>query len=350
MPAFEIDSPVMEDLLTEEPAEVNVADSASDGADVSVGEELMSNEDQSNDSEQHEDVDYMTSFLNEFGVKDGIVTYENEDGTTEEVNFNDLDSNEKLNILRELTNPGLSQDEINTINYLRTNNASLQDVINYYSQVAVQNYISSSTKEYAIDDYTDDELYIASLKEKFPDMSESDLEADLENAKSNEELYKRKVDTIRNQYKALEEEQAKAAVKEREEQYNTFRNSVHEALNNFKDVSMDYKDEKSARIQVEDSERERIYDYILRQDQNGESQMYKDLNDTNKLARLAWFALYGDEMFSTISNYWKSQLKSTRKEERKAQTTIVPRKDDKKPDINSNHFRSVETPFGDHLL
>lgn len=356
MPVFEVDSPVMEDLLTSDPVETVPESTTAAEVETAVGEELVTETPSQNEVENEvenevdDNDDYMLSFLNGFGLKDGIVTYENEDGTTEEINFNDLNSTEKLNILREITNPGLSADEIETINYLRTNNATLKDVVEYYSQKAVQDYISNSTREYAIDDYTDDELYIASLKEKFPDMSEEDLEADLENAKTNEELYKRKVEIIRNQYKAREEEQAKAAVKERDERLSNFKNSIQTALNNFNEISMDYKDAKSARLQVEDSEREAVFKYILQQDQNGESQFFKDLNDPEKLAKLAWLALYGEETFSIISNYWKSQLKSTRKEERKAQTTIMPKKDDKKPDINSNHFRSIETPYGEHLL
>ena len=40
-----------------------------------------------------------------------------------------------------ISSPNLSEDEIATINYLRQNNATIQDVVEYYSQKAVKDYI-----------------------------------------------------------------------------------------------------------------------------------------------------------------------------------------------------------------
>lgn len=234
--------------------------------------------------------DVLMSFLSEYGLRDGKVTYENEDGSTEEVDFNELDSDEKLNILKELTKPNLSKDEIDVINYLRSNNATIQDVITYYSQKAVEDYIKENgpvEKQYSVDEYSDDELYVADLKSKFSDMSEEDIKADLEIAKENEELFKKKVDIIRKQYKAQEEEAAKEKVKEQEEQFNNFKASLETQLTEFNEISMDYKDSKSDCLQIEDSEKEEIYKYILNRDENGATQFFKDLNDPKTLVELA---------------------------------------------------------------
>lgn len=234
--------------------------------------------------------DVLISFLSEHGLRDGKVTYENEDGSTEEVDFNELDSDEKLNILKELTTPNLSKDEIEVINYLRSNNATIQDVITYYSQKAVEDYIKENgpvEKQYSVDEYSDDELYIADLKTKFSDMTEEDIKTDLEIAKENEELFKKKVEIIRKQYKAQEEETAKERVKEQEEQFNNFKTSLETQLTEFNEISMDYKDSKSDRLQIEDSEKEEIYKYILNQDENGTTQFFKDLNDPKMLVELA---------------------------------------------------------------
>lgn len=298
--------------------------------------------------------DFIMSFLSEYGLKDGKVTYENEDGSTEEVNFNDLDSEEKLNILKELTTPNLSKDEIEVINYLRSNNATIQDVITYYSQKAVEDYIKENgpvEKQYSIDEYSDDELYIADLKSKYSNMTEDEIKADLEIAKENEDLFKKKVDIIRNQYKAQEEEEAKERVRKQEEQFNNFKTSLETQLTEFNEISMDYKDNKSDRLQIEDSEKEEIYKYILNQDENGTTQFFKDLNDPKMLVELAWFALYGKDAISDITNYWKSQLKNSRqKSEPKSQTTVIPA--DKKPhkDNFTSHYKSVETVYGENLL
>ena len=55
-----------------------------------------------------------------------------------------MDRDEQLNILNELAKPDLSDDEVKTIEYLRNNNATIQDVIEYYSQKAVQDYINQN--------------------------------------------------------------------------------------------------------------------------------------------------------------------------------------------------------------
>lgn len=297
--------------------------------------------------------DVLMSFLSEHGLRDGKVTYENEDGSTEEVDFNELDPDEKLNILKELTAPNLSKDEVEVINYLRSNNATIQDVITYYSQKAVEDYIKENgpvEKQYSVDEYSDDELYIADLKSKFSDMTEEDIKTDLEIAKENEELFKKKVDIIRKQYKAQEEETAKERVKEQEEQFNNFKASLESQLTEFNEISMDYKDSKSDRLQIEDSEKDEIYKYILNQDENGATQFFKDLNDPKMLVELAWFALYGKDAISDISNYWKSQLKNTRKLDSKSQTTIVPADKKTQKDNFTNHRKSVETAYGEDLL
>lgn len=363
---FEINAEGFDDLMSDEP--VNTASTASNEsvvADTTIIDDtlLKSNDNEDKTSvEQTDDKqevtpsnndDVLTSFLGEYGLKDGKVTYENEDGTTEEVNFNELDTDEKLNILKELTSPNLSKDEIATINYLRSNKATIQDVIAYYSQKAVDDYIKENgplEKQYAIDDYSDDELYIADLKSKFSDMTDEDIKADLEIAKENEELFKKKVDIIRKQYKAQEDEAEKEKEKAQEEQFNSFKTSLESQLNDFNSISMDYKDAKSDSLQIEDSEKDEIYKYILNRDENGATQFFKDLNNPKTLVELAWFALYGKEAISDITNYWKSQLKSTRRSENKTQTTVVHVDKNKLKDDFTNHHKFIETNYGENLL
>lgn len=360
---FEFNSNSFENLLT------NVDDQTPEPssnetvtADTLGGEELLSTSadqtettpnDNTISSNEPKNEDFLMSFLSEYGLRDGKVVYENEDGSTNEVDFNDLDSEEKLNILKELTTPNLTKDEIEVINYLRSNNKTIQDVIEYYSQKAVNDYIANNgpiEKHYTVDEYSDDDLYVAELKAKFSDMTEEDIKADLEIAKENEELFKKKVDIIRKQYKAQEEERMQAEIKEQEEQYNNFKSALEEQLANFNEVSMDYKDSKSDSLEISDSEKDEIYKYILNQDENGNTQFFKDLNNPEKLIELAWFALYGKEAMSDISNWWKSQLKNVRKPESKTQTTVVPQDRQNQKDNFTNHRKSVETLYGEDLL
>lgn len=299
--------------------------------------------------------DYMHEFLKGYGIDNGIITFENEDGTTEEVNFHDLEDSEKLNILKELSTPNLSEDEVATINYLRKNNATIQDVVEYYSQKAVEDYINkngTTEKQYSVDAYTDDELFIADLKNKYSDMTDEEIQADLNSAKENEALFKKKVDIIRNQYKQQEEEREKESVRQQEEQYKSFVNTVYNQIADFNEVSMDYRDSTSDSLQIEDFEKNAIYDYILKRDSEGTTQFFKDINDPKKLVEMAWFTLYGKDAISDISTYWKTQLKNSRKQDVKTQSkpqTVV--KKDVKPKDNYTHHRDTITiPGGEFLL
>lgn len=53
--------------------------------------------------------------------------------------------------------------------------------------------------------------------------------------------------------------------------------------------------------------------YLLDQDQEGKSQLVRDIENPASLIELAWYKMYGQEMFHSISNYWKGVLKEERK-------------------------------------
>ena len=125
------------------------------------------------------------------GVFDSkAIQFENEDGEIETVDFDTLDKETQLTMLRELADPGLSEHEIQVVNYLRQNNASFDDVVNYFAEQKLQEYLTENPdqvrqKVYSIDEYTNDELYLADLKNKYPDFTDEELLAELDAAKLN---------------------------------------------------------------------------------------------------------------------------------------------------------------------
>lgn len=360
----EFNGDVFDSLFDDTTVQVDDQTAPSQTADVDVNPDLIDDQPKEEPTEidpQEEPIeetpsDYITQFLSSYGIENGTITYENEDGTTEDVNFNDLDDEEKLNILKEISSPNLSEDEIATINYLRQNNATIQDVVEYYSQKAVKDYIEKNAGErtYSVDAYSDDELYVAELKAKYADMTDEEMQADLNAAKENETLFKKKVDIIRNQYKAQEEEREKENARQQEERYNNFKDSIYNQINDFSEISLDYKDTQSDSLSIEDSEKDAIYKYILDRDADGATQFFKDINDPQKLVEMAWFSLFGKDAISDISNYWKTQLKNSRKADvsktqPRSQATVV-KKDVKPRDTFMDHHRFESVIGGDDLL
>ena len=298
MNEIEFENGSLDDLLDGTPSnEIVDDDSTPQDGDIPAGnpdllDEPQDNPDDNSDDNTIADSDVLTAFLKQYGIENGKITYENDNGDTEEVNFNELDSAEQLNILNELTTSNLSDNEIETINFLRKNNVTLQDVVEYYSQVAIQNYIKENgtpQRDYSIDEYSDDELYFADLKVKYPDMTDEEIQADVDAAKENEELFKKKADAIRKQYKAKEDEKAQAIKQQQQDQYTAFDNSIKQSIDNFNEVSLDYKDNSPEKrvLVVDNNMKNDIYNYLMRVDENGKSQFAKDLEDTNKWVNFA---------------------------------------------------------------
>ena len=159
-------------------------------------------------------------------------------------------------------------------------------------------------------------------------MTEEEIQADLDLAKSNEDLFKKKVETIRNQYKAQEDKAVEDAQRAQEEQYNAFKSTLEEQLVNFNEISLDYQDEKSDSLQIEDHDKQEIFSYIL---------------DQEVLVELAWYRLFGKDAISGISQYYKSLIKETRKpaapkNEPPKPSTVIPTNEEKN---KSNPDKSI---------
>ena len=232
--------------------------------------------------------------------------------------------------MNEISRPDLTDDEMNTINFLRQNNVTMQDVIGYYQEQAVQEYIKNSgtpTQQYSSDNYSDDEIYIADLKLRYPDMSDDELLEELHAAKENETLFAKKIEVIRNGYKQAEESRKQAEAEEVKKAQEQYMQQFNEALDQFNYVPMDYKDPDGGVFQVENSEKAAIWDYLFKQDVNGVTAFARDLNDPSRVVEMAHKMLFGSEAMSDLTRHFKQELKKVRRAydtpKSKSATTVV---------------------------
>ena len=267
------------------------------------------------------ELDVWHQYLKDMGIADSkAIRFENEDGEIEIVDFDTLDKETQLTMLRELSDPGLSEHEIEVVNYLRKHNASFNDVVDYFAEQRLQQYLNENPdqvhqKQYSIDEYTNDELYLADLKTKYPDFTDEELLSELDAAKLNEDLFNKKTDAIRQQYKAYEDQQIKEQEQAEQMRYEALQKNITDAVLNFKEVSIDSDpDSEDWRgIEIEDGDRQQILSYLLDQDQEGKSQLVKDIEDPNSLIELAWYKLYGQDLVHNVTKYWKGVVKEDRK-------------------------------------
>ena len=339
--------------------------------DYGVIEEKSSEDDNpetSNDPDSTEpELDVWHQYLKDLGVSDSkAIQFENEEGEIETVDFDTLDRDTQLTMLKELTDPGLSEHEIQVVNYLRQNNASFDDVINYFAEQRLQQYLAENPdqvhqKIYSVDEYTNDELYLADLKNKYPDFTDEELLAELDAAKLNEELFNKKSDIIRQQYKEQEDRQKQEAEAAEQQRYEDLQQNIVNAVLNFKEISIDPDPESEdwRGLEIEDGDRQNILSYLLDQDQEGKSRLVRDIEDPNELIKLSWYKLYGDETFKHITGYWKGLLKEARQENaklskqiekyRKETNTVVSPAPGKKTKSSSNKGFSLGDGWDDYL-
>lgn len=296
---------------------------------------------------------FLYEFLKEKGIEDpSKLQFENEDGEIEEVDFNSLSDEEKLNIINSVSDPGLTQHETDVVNYLRQNNVTFNQVIDYFSKKAVEDYLAQNPdqvyqKSYTIDDYTDDELYLADLKSKYPEFTDEELMSKLESAKANETLFKKEVDALRVDYKNQEDAEIEAQKQREQQDYDNLVGNLQNILNNFNEVALDSTDAESDVLEIEDSDKQQVLAYLLNQDSEGKSQLVKDLENPATLIELAWLRTQGRTLIDNTTRYWKDLLKEERKEKaklqkelesyksRNEQSVVVP-KPPTKNDDNSN--------------
>ncbi len=254
-----------------------------------------------------DDINVINELLKARGFADvNNISITNEDGTTQSVPFSELSNQEKLEIL---SSPeiDLTDEEINTLNFLRQNNMSLQDYIVHVQEQATKDALSKQTTS-IVDDVSDENLFITDLKSKFPSLTDEEVEAELDKELNNPELFAKKIEELRKWYKEAEEAEIKQ--KELEQQQ-----AEQQAYEQTRSVLTDTASKISVLhdIELEDTDRNQILQYLLEPDATGKSEFVKDLDNPDKLFKLAWYAVKGDEAFNMIKEYYAKQLDSGKK-------------------------------------
>ena len=240
------------------------------------------------------------------GITDGKIKVIKEDQSEEEIDFYSLSKEEQLEILNSSDldhDYELEDDEIELINELRSKGVSWKD---YLEQI--KSSVTPIEASYEIDSFDDQELFLLDLKHKY-DLTNEELEKELEKELQDENLFKKKIDKIRAEYKELEDHQ-------KQEQQVQFELSQKQRYNEFADtmVNVATKTSEYYGIELEDSEKNEVLSFILDLDENGTSNFYKTLNNPSKLYEAAWFLKYGKDAFSALSGAYEAEISKLKKD------------------------------------
>lgn len=268
-------------------------------------EEVYEYADQDEDSS-----DVLDQFLRSKGINPDAVKFETENGY-EEVPFNELSLEDQLSILNDRDDSNdLNDQEIDLLNTMRNNNWSVEDYNNYIAQQAIQNYTNNQQNNepvYNIDDYSDEELFIMDLQSKIPDITEDEAVEELTNAKNNEELFNKRINALRNEYKAKEDaertQQQEEAKQAQEQQMNQFRDTILDTIEKNKDIDLG-----GIPMEMSDEDMNTVASFILDSDAAGVRHIAKALNDPDAIFQMAWWLTKGQDAFREINDYYKKQI------------------------------------------
>ncbi len=244
------------------------------------------------------------------GIENSLVTIIDEDGAEKEINFYELNKDEQLEILsvfENSTNEELDETEIDFVNHLRTNSLSIDDFLAQYRESIIAEMQQQNEPVYEIDAYDDHELFLLDTKTKY-DLTDEELQIELEKELANPELFTKKLVKLRSEYKQLETEYnlnlQKEAELKREEDYNQFANSMVTIATNVSDYHG---------VFLDDDEKQETLSYLLDLNEAGVSKFSLDLNDPIKLYEAAWYLRYGAEAFKALENAYEGEIARLKK-------------------------------------
>lgn len=319
----------------------------------SMGESLGNGQDSveyENSDDSYESNDFISEILKDRGISDkNKIKFEDDNGIVSERSWDELNNDEKRMIVNQ--NPDLDPDtelddeEIEFINQIRASNLSPKQYIESIKKQGIQQYEDSvannQESEYQVDELNDDELFILDMQYRSPNITEEEAYQALQVAKENPELFSKQMEGIRTHYKSLEEDLENQKQLEYQEQQNKrfqeYSNSIIDSIQNIDSIgNMD--------LDLNDDDKNEIANFILGKDQAGVNWFSKALEDTDTVVRMAWFALYGEDVFNDIENYISQQIKVTAQnaynkgleEGKKNKTVIINNPRNSKREFNVN--------------
>lgn len=302
------------------------------------------------DPEEGED-DFLTSLLKSRGIEDkSKIKFATEEGDVEEVDWDSLSNEDKLNILSSSENTpenSLDESEIQLINAIRNSGMSPSEYLQFIGIGEVERYIQNSQEpQYEIDEYSDDELFLMDFMSRMGEVTEDEATEALERAKANEGLFKKQIEAIRNEYKQAEQENQMQAQLEQEEiaqqQYDQFSDQIVDEINNLTEI-------QGFELNMENDDMQELYDFITGYDAAGNNYLAKALSDPHILVKTAWLALNGDQMINDITSYFQKEIASVRKESYKKGVTDTQKKMEKTDNVvfKDTHTKPSKEIFDD---
>lgn len=273
-------------------------------------------EDNDNYSDNLTDSDIVSELLRYKGIEDkSKIKFENDNGQIEEYDWDNLSGEDKLNIIssQESIEDDLDDSEVELLNAIRRSKMTPAEYLNYIQQEGVNSYLQNAQQPaFQVDQFSDDELYVYDLIQQVGEdnITEEEAMQELESAKSNPELYNKKIGAIRAEYQKLEKDRIyqQQAYQQQQAQanFNQFASQIAHQIDNFNGFS-------GLQLELDPDDKQELFEFITGMDAAGTSILGKALNDPKVLVPAAWFALNGSKVFQEVNDYFTNEIKQVSK-------------------------------------
>lgn len=266
--------------------------------------------------EPQQSEDFVTSLLKSRGIEDrSRIKFENEEGSLEELDWDNLSNEDKLNIINSSTEDpetALDESETQLVNAIRSSGMTPAEYLQYIERAGVERYLQNSqgdTYEYSVDQYSDDELFLADFISRMGDITEEEAQEALDKAKSNEALFAKQMQAIRNEYKTIEDENIRQAQIEQEQQvqdrFNEFAQQIEGEINNLTEFG-------GYDLNLDQQDMQDLYEFLTGTDAAGNNFFAKALSNPRILTQAGLLTLYGKQMIEDITDYFQKEIAQVR--------------------------------------
>lgn len=267
---------------------------------------------ESNVSSDGDSDDFVSYMCRMRGIDPNSIQIEEIDGV-KNVKFDDLTKEDKFDVLfNDMKDPAMTftDEEAEIINSWRSSGISPFEYINKTINDNINQYYRNSQEmedSPSIDDYDDDEVYLAQIQMDYPDLSQEERLRLLSQAKMDADVFKKQVDNIRDKYGDQEDKaRERRAIAQQQIQQNyqaRMYNGLVNALNSNDFLGLD-----NQGMVLSNEEKNAVAQFAFRKDINGKTPLENAMANPQNLARIAYYALYGRDLINDMMNNHEQEL------------------------------------------
>lgn len=254
--------------------------------------------------------DFTTEVLKIRGINDpSKIKFEDVSGAVVERSWDELSKEEQLNIIvgdQNAEENDISDDEVALINAIRKSGGSVEDYLKSYAE---ENAPEPATEpQYKINELSDDEVYALDLLEKVgsDNITDEELQQAIDTAKQNEDLYKKTVEGLRQEYIRLQQDreaqQQNEIVAKKQAQFERFATSINSEIQ-----GMNYF--MGQELELSQDEKEELSEFMLDLDEDGVSAFGRAMQDPEIFTQAAFWLLNQDKISEELTKQMQETYK-----------------------------------------